>query len=139
MLRHRHKREAAGIDVTAFADIAFLLIIFFILTTTFVRTAGTRMDIPAGQEDQQQADRKNLTVSLTATDIRYGETGESVDMQRFRDRLAREEFAERPEDDRIVILDSAPDVPYQRYFEVVVAITQADGVLALVEAEEDRQ
>ena len=132
MIRRRGE-ESSGIDVSAFADIAFLLIIFFILTTTFLKTAGNRMEIPSGKEDPQQAEEKNLTVNLSENQIRYGEKAEVVTIEELRDRLLAKEFKTKDPSDRIVILDSGPEVPYQLYFDVVVAITDADGVLALLD------
>ena len=43
---------------------------------------------------------------------------------------------DKPPGKRIVIVNSTPDVPYELYFEVVMAIHGADGVLALLEEEE---
>ncbi|MBM4031608.1 MAG: biopolymer transporter ExbD, partial [Planctomycetes bacterium] len=47
----RKQRPFFEPEVTSFADIAFLLIIFFILTTTFVVPAGQKLDIPAASAD----------------------------------------------------------------------------------------
>ena len=53
----RRKRREANIDVTSFSDIAFLLIIFFILTTTFVKPAGRKMEIPSGASNAEKSER----------------------------------------------------------------------------------
>jgi biopolymer transport protein ExbD len=135
---HRRNRAMAALDVSAFADIAFLLIIFFILTTTFVRPAGAPLEIPAGAEDKKQSEKKNLTVSLSPTAIRYGEKGEAVTLDELRARLLKRDLPRRAEADRIVILDSAPTVKYQAYYEVVMVINSTGGVLALIDEEPDR-
>lgn len=132
----RRRHEGPSLDLPAFADIAFLLIVFFILTTTFVKTAGSRLDIPSGAEGKGESEKKNLTISLSARDIRYGEKGERVTLDELRARLLAQDFAARDESDRIVILDAAPDVSYQDYFQVVMAIAGTDGVLALIETKE---
>ena len=121
------------IDVSSFADIAFLLIIFFILTTTFVQTAGQKLEIPSGSSDQSAKKEKQLTVNLSATDIRWGEKAEQVSLDELRGILVSQNFKDKAPSDRIVILDAAPDVAYERYFQVVSVIASADGVMALME------
>jgi len=131
----RRTRAQHGIDLSAFADVAFLLIIFFILTTTFVKPAGNKLQIPAGAPDPSKRETKQLTISLSASEIHYGPRGEEMALDELRAALLREDFKAKKPDKRIVILDSAPDVPYELYFQVVMAIANADGVLALIEEE----
>lgn len=126
-------KEDPEIDVGAFSDIAFLLIIFFILTTTFVKTAGGKMEIPSGSASQDNKQPKQLTVNLSGDIIQYGEKNENLDIQGLRDRLILEKFAEKPKEERIVVLDSKNDVPYSLYYKVVMAISNSGGVLALVD------
>ncbi len=127
------KRSSSEIDVSAFADIAFLLIIFFILTTTFVRHQGTRLDVPAGTQDESEAAEENPTVNLSSQQIVF--RNKTVTLDALRRELQAMELPEQPEDDRIVVLESAEDVPYEIYFQVVAAITDAGGVLAVMEKE----
>ncbi|HYE07752.1 MAG TPA: biopolymer transporter ExbD [Planctomycetota bacterium] len=123
-------------DLNPLVDIAFLLLLFFILATTFLKAAGSRMEIPAGQNSQAQA--TSLTVNISANDIRWGEKAQAVSIDQLRSLLVAERLPERKDaSQRLVVLDSATDVPFQRYFEVVMAINQAGGVLALVDADED--
>ena len=133
----RRSREHHEIDVAAFADVAFLLIIFFILTTTFVKPAGSKVDIPSGAPDPAKKEQKQLTITLTASEIHYGPKGEKMSLEELRAALWKENFNAKPPDARVVILESAPDVPYEVYFNVVMAITNADGILALVEEEKE--
>ena len=74
-------------------------------------------------------------MSLTPAGIRYGEKGEEVSVAGLRERLLRRDMRNRAEPDRIVILDSAPSVLYQTYYEVVMVINETGGVLALVDKE----
>jgi biopolymer transport protein ExbD len=57
------------------------------------------------------------------------------------DRLRRElddlKLPGKKDDERFVVVDTARDVPFQRYYEVVTAIARAGGVLALVEQVEE--
>jgi biopolymer transport protein ExbD len=123
-------------DVTSFADIAFLLIIFFILTTTFIVPAGQKLDIPSASADASKAEDKQLTVTLAGEEIQYGPQAEKVTLDELRRNLFGQGFGAKPADKRIVIVNARADVPYELYFEVVMAIHRADGILALLEEEE---
>ena len=137
MLLSKKARRDAGIDVGAFADIAFLLIIFFILTTTFVVTAGRKMEIPSGTSVPSKTEQKQITVCLTPDRIEYGEDSKRMDMEQLRLALAAEKFSTKEQEQRMVVLNSRDDVAYERYYKVVMAITEADGILALVDEEEE--
>ncbi len=135
-MKLRLKRSAngdEGINVGPFADIAFLMIIFFILTTEFVKPAGDTMKIPSGTTEAAKKTDKQLTVNLKQDEIRYGEKGQAVALDELKGLLLAEKLLDKAEDERIVILDSAPDVGYERYFQVVMAINDAGGVLALID------
>ena len=41
-----------------------------------------------------------------------------------------------PDERRMVLLQTGKDVPYDRYFKVVTAISQAGGILALLDETE---
>ncbi len=127
----RKQRSNGEINVGAFSDIAFLLIIFFILTSTFVRPAGRIMDIPSGTSEQSETEQKQLSIDLRMDEIYVGEEPENLTLDALRSRLASADLVAQPEAQRMVILESHKDVSYDRYFKVVSAISQAGGILAL--------
>jgi len=129
----KRKYEEPVIDVGAFSDIAFLLIIFFILTTTFIKPAGNKMEIPAGSTDTSQKTEKQMTVNLHGDQIVWGENQKEMSIDEFREYLLGLNLKAREEKDRIIIVDSAEDVSYELYYQAVMAITYADGVMALIE------
>jgi biopolymer transport protein ExbD len=132
----RKPRPLGDIDVTSFSDIAFLLIIFFVLTTTFVKTMGLAVIIPSSTQDPaKKADGDYPTVILTADSMQFME--KDVTMTQLRERLADMKLSEKKEEGRFIVLESAPEVSYDRYFEVVTAISKQGGILALAEATEE--
>jgi biopolymer transport protein ExbD len=131
----RKPRDNFEPDVTSFSDIATLLIIFFILTTTFVATTGSKLEIPSGSADPSQADEKQVTVNLAGSRIIFGPREQEFSIEQLRAALLRENFKAKDPSKRIVIVNSKPDVTYELYYEVVMAIASADGVLALIEEE----
>ena len=137
MKLQRKKRRESEVDVSSFSDVAFLLIIFFILTTTFKIMGGQELNIPSG-EDGESKDQKQLTISLAGKKIFYGEDSKSsLTLRQLRVQLADEELSTKKEDQRMVVLESAEDVVYQRYYNVMLAIRDADGIVALIEKDTD--
>jgi len=62
----RKRRAEAVIDITALVDIVFQLIIFFVLTTTFVTNPGIDVDLPRAQAQEIQHKSDELVVAMTA-------------------------------------------------------------------------
>ena len=139
MAMKRRPRAVGDIDVNSFSDIAFLLIIFFILTTSFSNIMGREMRIPAGQKpDNPDQKVENKMVNLSPTEIHYGVEGatdtRSLSFVEFRDLLYQEKFEEMATDTaRTVIVATSEDVTYERYFQVLTAISNAGGIVAIVE------
>ena len=129
----RHKARPPQINVMSFSDIAFLLIIFFIITASFVRPAGEEMQIPSGTTDTSLKAEKELTVRLQPGKIIYGPKAKVVTLEQLKGALADENLPARLEKDRTVIVDSGPAVPYEQYYRVLMAINKAGGQIALVE------
>ena len=137
MKLQRKKRRESEVDVSSFSDVAFLLIIFFILTTTFKVIGGQELNIPSG-EDGDSTEQKQLTISLTGKKILYGEDSKSsLTLRQLRVQLADEELSTKKEEQRMVVLESDENVVYQRYYNVMLAIRDADGIVALIERETD--
>ena len=124
-------------DLTSFSDIANLLIIFFILTTTLARPWGRQVDMPSSSkppEQQQQSDTPTVNVlrdRLTVAEKDGGE-GKELTMDEFRQYLYKRNFPSLDEQHRSVALETSPDVPYERYYQVVTAIAAAGGVVAIL-------
>lgn len=54
--RNNHESEAAVIDLTPVLDMTFIMLIFFIVTSTFVNEAGIKVQRPAAQTGQMQGE-----------------------------------------------------------------------------------
>ena len=131
----RKIRATAELDLSAFSDIAFLLIIFFILTTTFVKPFGHKMDVPAGTSDAEKKDETLPSVVLRGEAILWGEKGEEISFEELRRRLDRQQFAKQDPERRLIVVECTKDVPYEHYFRVVMAISEEGAAIALLEDE----
>lgn len=135
--RKRTRRALGGYpDLTSFADIAFLLIIYFILATSFHQQMGLKTDIPAGQKAQEaQPDKKAVT--LHPDGIYWG--GRPVSAAELRRELVALRLAERGANDRVVQFEAKSGVAWQEYYEVLAAIRNAGGEPGIVmESDKDR-
>jgi biopolymer transport protein ExbD len=62
-MRKRHRtEEEAEINITPMLDIVFIMLIFFIVTTSFVKEKGLDISRPSQAEEQQQSDPDNLPI-----------------------------------------------------------------------------
>lgn len=131
ILRRKKKDNMVNVDVGPFADIAFLLIIFFILTTTFVKDTGTMMQIPQGDPDAVTSDDKKVpTILLMPGEMRVD--NQAMTMSGLQKWLDEKKFGEKDPNDRVIILESEENVSYQIYYSVVSMVNKAGGTIALM-------
>lgn len=124
-------------DLTSFSDIANLLIIFFILTTTLARPWGRTVDMPSAatppQEQREQSDTPTVNLMRDRITIAEGGDGEKeVTMNELRQYLWKKNFPKMDDKHKSVSVETAADVPYERYYQVVTAIAAAGGVVAIL-------
>jgi biopolymer transport protein ExbD len=131
--KHRRQRRDSEVPVSAFSDIAFLLIIFFILATTLVQVSGVITEMPSGEQVQTQQENETTTVQLKGNHVLLNE--KQVGMQEFRQRLKKMKLHEKTGDDKIVLLEASGNVTYQNYFDVMASISAAGGVSAILQEE----
>ena len=125
-------------DLTSFSDIANLLIIFFILTTSLARPFGRQMDMPSSAKppEEQKNEADTPTINLSADRITISENGKEgreLTMDQLRAELWKKNFPSRSEKERAVVLETSDDVKYERYYQVATAIAAAGGVVAIME------
>ena len=133
VVRRKEKRELE-IPTDSVSDIAFLLIIFFILTTTMSKLTGFTAELPSGAAAQQQAaktDAKTPTVQITNGKLLFNE--QEVSMAALQERLLDLQLAKKQGEERVVMLETAGKVDYQIYYETMAAISAAGGIVAIVE------
>ena len=124
-------------DLTSFSDIANLLIIFFILTTTLARPWGRTVDMPSAatppQEQKQESDTPTVNLMRDRITIAEGGEGEKeVTMNELRQYLWKKNFHKMDDKHKSVSVETSDDVPYERYYQVVTAIAAAGGVVAIL-------
>ena len=120
------RRDLAEINVTGLVDIIFILLIFFVLTTSFSQSAGVQIELPSAQAADQQFSSDDFIVTLTA-DGQLLVQGEALDLGALRSRLERF-VATKPKGALIVQADA--EVAHRRVVEVIDA-AKAVGLKSL--------
>ena len=126
----QRKREAR-IDISPLVDVVFQLLIFFVVTTTFLNDSGLPLDLPEAGSGQQQTAMQDLSVRVSADGaIRFH--GEALSLADLEARL-REAVAASPEGAVTIYGDGSVD------YETVVQIidlarrVEARGVVLATE------
>ena len=133
MKKRKKRKSIINVPVASMGDIAFLLIIFFILATTLVQVSGVVTEIPSGEQSQAQQQTETLTVKLQGNRVLVDD--KPIDMKELRRRLAAMKLDQKSGEDKVVLLEASNDVTYQSYFDVMASISAAGGVTAIVEEE----
>ena len=105
-MRNRHSRRGSGsvaeINMTPLIDMVFILLIFFIVTTSFVNETGVDVNRPSA-ETAVNKELANIMVAITSSgQINIG--GRVVDRRALRANIERL-HAENPEGSVIIIAD----------------------------------
>ncbi|HEY9032509.1 MAG TPA: biopolymer transporter ExbD [Pseudomonadales bacterium] len=61
--RHNNSQQETELDMTPMLDIVFIMLIFFIVTTSFVKEAGIVVNPPEAQTAEQQ-DNANIFIAI---------------------------------------------------------------------------
>ena len=133
--RQQEKKHRSGeIPTGSFSDIAFLLIIYFLVVTSLVKNRSISVDMPTGEKTEQAQADKTPTINLRGNDIYFGE--DRVNFEGLNQRLAVLKLKEKDPKDRVVLLESTPETAYDLYYQALAAINTNGGVVALVQEED---
>ena len=129
MILKKKKREGAEINGSSMADIAFLLLIFFLVTTTINVDTGIGMVLPPPLDPEQEPPpirERNLMKILVNSQGLVLMDEEPVPITEVRDKLI--EFISNPENDEelaistdaaIVSLKTQRETPYSIYIDML--------------------
>lgn len=131
--RRSRKRAEPSVPTDSVSDIAFLLIIFFILVTTLQQQLGFITELPSGERGQEK-NEKTPIVQVKDGNITLND--QAVDIDELSRRLADLALAQKEGGQKVVLLEAAGNVEYQQYFDIMTRINAAGGVIGIVREEE---
>ena len=100
--KHATQEQDAAIDMTPMLDIVFIMLIFFIVTTSFVKEAGFEVNRPPAQTAIEQT-RGNVMIAISETGAIWMQKREiPVEQVRL---LVEQAKAENPEGSVVIIAD----------------------------------
>ena len=128
------KHREGEIPTGSFSDIAFLLIIYFLVATSLVKVKTITADLPSGQKQTQAQSEKTPIVNLRGAEIFFND--KSVSLAELSDRLAALDLSQQEDSKRVVMLESTRMTTYESYFQALATISANGGVVAIVEGDE---
>ncbi|MFT4549811.1 MAG: biopolymer transport protein ExbD [Pseudoalteromonas tetraodonis] len=114
---------------SAATDIAFILMIFFLVCASVQPGTGREQTIPRSEEEDQSQQSQNIEVSISPGAVVVD--GEPIPTHRLRRKLEAMLAGKEKEEDRVIIVKSSPRVQYQHWISVTTIIEQAGGIITL--------
>lgn len=85
-IKTRLQRRDSLTDFTPFISVFFLLVFFFMLSSSFIQISGIAVDLPPG--NTKMYDVKKMVVTVTADNKIYFDDAELDNINEFKNRLA---------------------------------------------------
>jgi len=108
-IKSKNAFKAGEFQAASMSDIAFLLLVFFIVTTIFALEEGIPLVLPARQSEVAKVKQKNILEIKAYPDGSVVAEGENVGVQGVRS-LVERRLAEN--DKLIVVIITHPDAEY---------------------------
>ena len=96
------RSQAADINMAPLIDMVFLLLIFFLVTTSFVRETGVDVQRPTARTSEPK-EKSNMLVGVTEEGLVFIE-GKPIDVRSIRPRM-RGYLSEVPEGSVVIVAD----------------------------------
>ena len=126
MFRHRRRSEVPSLNTSSTADISFMLLIFFLVTSSMDAGKGLQRQLPPPPQDQEQvADIQREDIMTVALDANGQLTlnDDTVSLVQLQQEVTK--FAAVNPKHRVVAIRTAPEAKYDAYFQLQNAIVAA--------------
>lgn len=118
MLIRKRRHEIPGLNTTSTADISFMLLIFFLVTTSMDVDKGLRRQLPAAQQEKIEQESLVDKGKLMELKITEGNTlllnGQPINRDELR--IRTEEFITRVGKEHLISISASPEAAYETYF-----------------------
>ena len=120
---------------TATSDIAFILIVFFLICASVEPDKGREQVLPRS-EPEKEKDKQSQTIEVELTRTAVILNGNPLTAERFARAIALKLADKTRDEDKIVAVKSRKEVPYSHWMQVTGIIEDAGGVITLQIEEE---
>ena len=135
MIVRRQKTPAPHIPFISLADIAWQIIIFFLVAATFAQNYSLDVPMPTASPGNQVSLAK--TISVKARPAEMTVNGVIVEQRDLQSYVASLLSGKTADEERAVIFHPADDLTFQRTSEVLYAIQKAGGIVVISEERSD--
>jgi len=129
ILGNKKQKVSDEVPTSSMADIAFLLLIFFLVTTTFPKDKGLAIVLPEQGETAEVSQNNILHLLIQPTGVVIVRRGEAQNEQQMRadqiEGLWRQVASENP--NIIAAVKTHPDAPYEYMVDVLDALHSANA------------
>ena len=126
MFRHRRRSEIPSLNTSSTADISFMLLSFFLMTSSMDAGKGLKRQLPPPPQEQEQVadilDSDIMTIVLDA-DGRMTVDGNEFSLLQLQQEVRQ--FAAVNPHHRVVAIKTDPQAKYDAYFQLQNAIVAA--------------
>jgi biopolymer transport protein ExbD len=123
----KKKKESPEIPTSSMADIAFLLIVFFMVTSVFSVTRGLEFQLPRNDDTQQQnataEEAVHILIEPAGSRCNYTVDKQMMDLADINVYL-QPKLARNP--NKFVIIDPVPEAPYKCMVDAFDELKQGD-------------
>ncbi len=127
VLQNKKSKVSDEVPTSSMADIAFLLLIFFLVTTVFPKDSGLAVVLPEQAEEVTVSQRNILHLSILPNGLVDVKRGESTQIQQVRpndvEAIWRQGVTENP--NLIAAVKTHPNAPYKYMVDVLDALQSA--------------
>jgi biopolymer transport protein ExbD len=127
VLQNKKSKVSDEVPTSSMADIAFLLLIFFLVTTVFPKDSGLAVVLPESTEEIAVSQRNILHLSILPNGLVDVKRGESTQVQQVRpndvEAIWRQGVTENP--NLIAAVKTHPNAPYKFMVDVLDALQTA--------------
>ncbi len=117
----KKNRPGGEIPTSSMADIAFLLLVFFLVTTVFEEEKGLRIVLPEQEQEVEVPQQNVLHLTVQPDGVVQVKRGESPQIQPVRSSqissIWRQEFSRN--ENLIAAVKTAPEAPYRFMIDVL--------------------
>jgi len=136
MRQRRQSKLLVESPASATGDIAFNLIVFFLVCASVQPDAGRKQIVPKSETVEEQKENENIKVEIRRTAVLIN--GDVIAFDQFKTVIAQKLSSKTTESEKVVVVTSAKDTPYKQWILMTSQVEDAGGIVTL-QLEEERE